>query len=543
MEKTYSNGQIIEGVITGIKPYGAFVNIDDMASGLIHISEISDDYVRDINYYVRQGEKIIVKIIDNSDGNDHLRLSLKGLYYSSRKERINEDYKRPLLPDNTIGFTTLENELPKWMKERRETMIKVDLSHALLEENVMDYQDEVNRLHDMIHEKTGKGNDYLGWVDWAENYDKDEFARIKTSAKKIREQAEVLLVCGIGGSYLGSRAAIEMLQGPYNNDSLEIIYVGNTFSSTSIVRILDYIKDKEVACNVISKSGTTTETSLAFRLIRQHIEEKYGDDAKERIYVTTDKETGLLKPFADEKGYETFVIPNDIGGRFSIITPVGLLPIAAAGIDIDELMKGYKKATFDFNNPNLEENPAYVYAVTRRMMDKAGKDVEMFVSYEPHLLFVAEWWKQLFGESEGKEGKGLLPASVNFSTDLHSMGQFIQDGKKILFETVVLVDEPLEDMEVPHDEGDLDELNYLEGKSLHWINQQAFKGTLEAHEITGNVPNVLIHLPKADAFNFGYTVYFFFKALAMSVYMLDVNPFDQPGVEVYKKNMFRLLGK
>ena len=543
MKKTYSNGQIIEGTITGIKPYGAFVNIDDDASGLIHISEISDDYVRDINYYVRQGEKIIVKIIDNSDGKDQLRLSLKGLYYSSRKERINEDYKRPLLPDNQIGFETLKKAMPIWMKEREETMIKVDLSHALLKENVLDYQDEVKRVHEMIHNKTGKGNEYLGWVDWAENYDKDEFARIKTAASKIREQAEVLLVCGIGGSYLGSRAAIEMIQGPFKQDSLEIIYVGNTFSSTSIVRILDYIKDKEVACNVISKSGTTTETSLAFRLIRQHIEEKYGEEANERIYVTTDKETGLLKPYADKKGYETFVIPDDIGGRFSVITPVGLLPIAAAGINIDELMDGYKKATFDFNNPNLEENPAYVYATTRRMMEKTGKDVEMFVSYEPHLLFLAEWWKQLFGESEGKEEKGLLPASVNFSTDLHSMGQFVQDGKKILFETVVLVDEPIEDMKVPHDEEDLDELNYLEGKSLHWINEQAFKGTLEAHEVTGNVPNVLIHLPKADAYNFGYTVYFFFKALAMSVYMLDVNPFDQPGVEVYKKNMFRLLGK
>ncbi|WP_236261847.1 glucose-6-phosphate isomerase [Erysipelothrix urinaevulpis] len=422
-------------------------------------------------------------------------------------------------------------------------MIKVDLSHALLEGNVLDYQEEVNRIHAMIHGKTGKGSDYLGWVDWAETFDKDEFNRIKASAKKIREQADVLLVCGIGGSYLGARAAIEMIQGTYYNDDLEVIYVGNTFSSTSIVRILDYIKDKDVACNVISKSGTTTETSLAFRLIRQFMEEKYGDQSVDRIYVTTDKETGLLKPFADKKGYETFVIPDDIGGRFSVITPVGLLPIAAAGIDIDEMMNGIKKATADFNNPNLEENPAYVYAVVRRMMEKQGKDVEMFVSYEPHLLFLAEWWKQLFGESEGKEEKGLLPASVNFSTDLHSMGQFVQDGKKILFETVVLVDEPMEDMNVPSDKDDLDELNYLEGKSLHWINEQAFKGTLEAHEVTGNVPNVLLHIPKADAYNFGYTVMFFFKALAMSVYMLDVNPFDQPGVEVYKKNMFRLLGK
>lgn len=543
MKNTYRNGQIVDGVITGVQPYGAFVSIDENVSGLIHISEISDDYVRDINYYVRQGEKIIVKIIDTSDGLQHLRLSLKALNYSSRKQRINQDYKRPLVPSSELGFSTLEKALPRWIRERKDSMIKVDLSHALLEGNVLDYQEEVNRIHTMIHEKTGKGNDYLGWVDWAETYDRDEFARIKKSAKKIREQADVLLVCGIGGSYLGARAAIEMIQGTYYQDDLEIIYVGNTFSSTSIVRILDYVKDKEIACNVISKSGTTTETSLAFRMIRQLIEEKYGEEASDRIYVTTDKENGLLKPFADKKSYETFVIPDDIGGRFSVITPVGLLPIAAAGIDIDALMDGVKAASADFNNPNLEENPAYVYAVVRRMMEKQGKDVEMFVSYEPHLLFLAEWWKQLFGESEGKEEKGLLPASVNFSTDLHSMGQFVQDGKKVLFETVVLVDEPHEDMLVPGDEEDLDELNYLEGKSLHWINEQAFKGTLEAHEVTGNVPNVLIHIPKADAYNFGYTVYFFFKALAMSVYMLDVNPFDQPGVEVYKKNMFRLLGK
>ncbi|CAM3705426.1 Glucose-6-phosphate isomerase [Erysipelothrix urinaevulpis] len=543
MKNKFRNGQIVEGVITGVQPYGAFVSLSEDVSGLIHISEISDDYVRDINYYVRQGEKIIVKIIDTSDGNQHLRLSLKALNYSSRKQRINEEYKRPLVPKSNLGFSTLEQVLPTWVKGRKDAMIKVDLSHALLEGNVLDYQEEVNRIHAMIHGKTGKGSDYLGWVDWAETFDKDEFNRIKASAKKIREQADVLLVCGIGGSYLGARAAIEMIQGTYYNDDLEVIYVGNTFSSTSIVRILDYIKDKDVACNVISKSGTTTETSLAFRLIRQFMEEKYGDQSVDRIYVTTDKETGLLKPFADKKGYETFVIPDDIGGRFSVITPVGLLPIAAAGIDIDEMMNGIKKATADFNNPNLEENPAYVYAVVRRMMEKQGKDVEMFVSYEPHLLFLAEWWKQLFGESEGKEEKGLLPASVNFSTDLHSMGQFVQDGKKILFETVVLVDEPMEDMNVPSDKDDLDELNYLEGKSLHWINEQAFKGTLEAHEVTGNVPNVLLHIPKADAYNFGYTVMFFFKALAMSVYMLDVNPFDQPGVEVYKKNMFRLLGK
>lgn len=424
-------------------------------------------------------------------------------------------------------------------------MVKVDLSHAMIDqEEVKAYQDEVSRIHTMIHNKTGKGSDYTGWVDWADNYDKEEFDRVKQCATRIREQADVLLVCGIGGSYLGSRAAIEMIQGPYAQDKLEIVYVGNTFSSTAIVRILNYIKDRDVACNVISKSGTTTETALAFRLIRQFMENKYGEkEAARRIYATTDAENGLLKPLADAKGYETFVIPDSIGGRFSVITPVGLLPIAAAGIDIDTLMKGVQDATVDFNQDDLEKNAAYMYAVARRILEKRGKVAEMFVSYESQLLFLAEWWKQLFGESEGKENKGLLPASVNFSTDLHSMGQFVQEGNKILFETVVTVTHPTEDMVFPNEEDDLDQLNYLSGKSLHWVNQKAFEGTLEAHEVTGGVPNILINIDKMDAYNFGYLVYFFFKALAMSVYMLDVNPFDQPGVEVYKKNMFRLLGK
>ncbi len=545
MNQEYKIGQIIEGTITGIKPYGAFVKIDEHTSGLIHISEISDEFVRDIEYFVSAGEKIIVKVIDVDDDGRQLRLSLKALNYSHRKKRkqYKVDMKRPLLPPQNIGFKSVAENLPHWMKERNKEMVKVDLSHALLTEDVLSYQDEVNRLHRVIHDKTGKGNDYVGWVDWAETYDKEEYARIKLAAKKIQDQAEVLLVVGIGGSYLGSRAAIEMIQGPYYKGDLEILYLGNTFSSTAIVRALEYIKDKEVAVNVISKSGTTTETALAFRLIRQFMEEKYGEEAKDRIYATTDKANGLLKPLADQKGYETFVIPDDIGGRFSVITPVGLLPIAAAGIDIDALMRGLDRATLDLNEPDLSKNPAYTYAVARRILEKQGKVAEMFVSYEPQLVFLAEWWKQLFGESEGKEDKGLLPTAVNNSTDLHSVGQFVQEGTKILFETVVTVKTPQADMIFPTDEGDVDQLDYLAGKSLHWVNQKAFEGTLEAHELTGGVPNILIEIEAMDAYNFGYLVYFFFKALAMSVYMLDVNPFDQPGVEVYKRNMFRLLGK
>lgn len=545
MNKRFKIGQIIEGTITGIKPYGAFVRVDDTTSGLIHISEISDEFVRDIEYFVSKGEVVIAKVIDIDKNQTQLRLSLKALNYSHRKKRsqYKVDKKRPLLPAHDIGFKTIEEHLAKWLKERKKEMVKVDLSHALLKKDVMDYQDEVSRIHRMIHDKTGKGSDFLGWVDWANSYDKDEYARIKDAAAEIKENSEVLLVVGIGGSYLGARAAIEMIHGPYAGSDLEVIYVGNTFSSTAIVRVLEYIKDKDVSVNVISKSGTTTETALAFRLIRQHMEEKYGEDAKSRIYATTDKASGLLKPLADEKGYETFVIPDDVGGRFSVITPVGLLPIAAAGVDIDALMQGVERATLDLNNPELSENPAYVYAVARRILEDQGKVAEMFVTYEPNLVFLAEWWKQLFGESEGKEDKGLLPTSVNNSTDLHSVGQFVQEGKKVLFETVVTVKEPIADMIFPEDEGDLDQLDYLAGKSLHWVNQKAFEGTLEAHVDTGGVPNILLEIEKMDAYNFGYLVYFFFKALAMSVYMIDVNPFDQPGVEVYKRNMFRLLGK
>lgn len=423
-------------------------------------------------------------------------------------------------------------------------MIKLNLDYILQEVNFDEYQAEVTRVHTMIHEKTGKGSDYLGWVDWPENYDKEEFNRIKVAAQRIRKQAEVLLVCGIGGSYLGARAAIEAINGHYHDDSLEILYVGKSFSSTEISRVLKYIENKEVAINVISKSGKTTETSLAFRIFRQFIEKKYGqEEAIRRIYVTTDAKKGLLRPVADRKGYESFVIPDSIGGRFSIITAVGLLPIAAAGIDIDEFMRGTKQAFLDLQDDSLKTNTAYQYAVVRRVLEKTGKNVEMFVTYEPHLAYVSEWLKQLYGESEGKEGKGLLPASVTNSTDLHSMGQFVQEGTKCLFETVITVKNPIEDMVFPAADSNEDEMDYLVGQSIHWVNEQAFKGTLLAHTEEGQVPNILIELDDTTAYSFGYMVYYFFKSLAMTAYLLDVNPFNQPGVEVYKRNMFKLLGK
>lgn len=423
-------------------------------------------------------------------------------------------------------------------------MLKLDLSNVLIDYDFNKYRDKVNDIHNMIHNKTGRGNDFLGWLDWPLNYDKEEFERIKKAAFKIRKESNVLLVCGIGGSYLGAKAAIEFIKGHYYKDDLEIIFVGNTFSSTEIVRILNYIQDKEVSLNVISKSGSTTETAVAFRVFRQFLEEKYGKDkANDRIYVTTDKVKGSLRPLVSKYGWESFVIPDDIGGRFSVVTAVGLLPIACAGIDIDKMMAGFKDGMNEYANSDLLHNSAYQYGLMRRLLESDSKNVELFVTYEPHLSFVAEWLKQLDGESEGKEGKGLLPHSVTNSTDLHSMGQFVQEGTKCLFETILFTEKPLADMKFPVDTTNEDNMSYLENKSLHWVNQQAMLGTLKAHVETGNVSNVVITLDDNSEYTFGYMVYFFFKALAMSAYWLDVNPFDQPGVEVYKKNMFTLLGK
>lgn len=422
-------------------------------------------------------------------------------------------------------------------------MITLDLNHAFLKEDVKAYQDQVRAIDEALQNGTCKGNDFIGWLNWANNYDKEEFSRIKEVAAKVRENTEVFVVCGIGGSYLGARAAIEMMNGLYGDKKPEIIYMGNTFSSTYISQVMNYIKDKEVTVNVISKSGTTTETALAFRILKQFMEEKYGEDAKNRIIATTDKARGTLKALADKEGYETFVIPDDIGGRFSVITPVGLLPIAVAGIDIDALMKGLHDGMGEYGDADLEKNPAYQYAVARRILQNQGYDVELLVNYEPQMQMVAEWWKQLFGESEGKDGKGILPDSVCFSTDLHSLGQFVQEGKKVLFETNLYVETPMIDLTFPNDEANEDGMNYLAGKSVDWANKMAAKGTLQAHEETGGVPNILLTMPGMTSYDFGNMCMFFFKAIAMTTLMNDSNPFNQPGVEVYKKNMFKLLGK
>jgi len=408
----------------------------------------------------------------------------------------------------------------------------------------------VQTAHNDLHNQTGAGSDFLGWINLPEAYDQEEFARIKASAEKIKQDTDILLVIGIGGSYLGARAAIEMLNHSFQNllseekrQAPQVIFVGHHMSSTYMAELFDILEDKNVSINVISKSGTTTEPAIAFRIFKKYLEEKYGKEAaQKRIYATTDKEKGALKTVADKEGYETFVIPDDVGGRFSVLTAVGLLPIAVSGVEIDEMMQGAKEAMTDLAEPALDKNPAYQYAAVRNILYNKGKTIEMLINYEPQLQYFAEWWKQLFGESEGKDQKGIFPAAANFTTDLHSMGQYVQDGRRDIFETVLHVNESKKEMTLEADDNNSDGLNYLAGKTIHEINDKAYQGTLLAHT-DGNVPNLIVELPRLDAFTFGYLVYFFEKACAISGYLLGVNPFDQPGVEAYKTNMFALLGK
>lgn len=408
-------------------------------------------------------------------------------------------------------------------------------------------QTQVMAAHETLHNKTGLGNDFLGWVELPTNYDKDEFARIKRAAAKIKSDSEVLIVIGIGGSYLGARAAIELLRSPfYNNlkkDTPDIYFVGNNISPSYLQEVLSICEGRDISVNVISKSGTTTEPALAFRIFRELLEQKYGKEgAKSRIYCTTDKARGTLKQLADTEGYESFVIADDIGGRFSVLTAVGLLPIAAAGSDIDAIMAGAAAAQAALSNPDINANDCYKYAAIRNALYRKGKSVEMLVSYEPAFTMMAEWFKQLFGESEGKDNKGLFPASATFSTDLHSLGQYIQDGARLMFETVMTFDRPKQDLFVKNDPNNFDGLNFLSNQNMSIVNRKAYEGTILAHT-EGGVPNIVLEAPEINEYEFGYMVYFFEKACAISGYMMGVNPFDQPGVESYKRNMFALLGK
>ena len=428
--------------------------------------------------------------------------------------------------------------------------LKFNSSYAkdfIRENDLKGLEAQVAAAHETVNAKSGLGNDFLGWVDLPVNYDKEEFSRIKAAAAKIRQDTDILIVISIGGSYLGARAAIEFLKGPYYNNlrdgAPEIYFAGNSISGAYLSDIMELCKGKRVSVNIISKSGTTTEPAVAFRVLRKYLEEQYGEEeAAKRIYCTTDKARGTLKKLADEKCYECFVVPDDVGGRYSVLTAVGLLPIAAAGADIDKLMSGAAAAMIEYNEPDMYKNDCYLYAAIRNAFYRKGKAVELLVSYEPRFTMMAEWFKQLYGESEGKDNKGLFPASVTFSTDLHSMGQFIQDGSRVMFETVVTFGESDKDITIEAESNNGDGLNFLAGKTMSYVNSKAFEGTVLAHT-DGGVPNLVINVDKPDEENLGRLIYFFEKACAVSGYLLGVNPFDQPGVESYKKNMFALLGK
>lgn len=422
--------------------------------------------------------------------------------------------------------------------------MKLQLNSQIHENDILAYQESVNRINEMINRRTGPGNDYLGWADWPVNYDREELERIIKDAQYVRDHFDILVVCGIGGSYLGARAALEALNGLKSDDKMEIIFMGQTFSPNYVAQVLKYLEGKRFAINVISKSGTTTETSISFRLLKELLEKQVGKEAaRKAIYATTDKEKGALKTLCNQEGYATYVLPSDIGGRYSVLTAVGLFPLAAAGINVKAMLEGAQEARELYNSTDLQTNLCYRYAVMRDYMLNHGKPVEMYVTYEPQMSQISEWLKQLFGESEGKEKKGLFPASATFSTDLHSLGQFIQDGTPLLFETIINVLHPRYDVKIPHDDADLDGLNYLEGKDLAFVNQKAFEGTLKAHTEDGGVPCNVITVDRLDEKTLGHLFYFFMRACAMSAYLLDINPFNQPGVEIYKKNMFHLLGK
>ena len=406
---------------------------------------------------------------------------------------------------------------------------------------------QIEAAHHLLHDKTGLGNDFVGWVELPVKYDKDEFDRIKKAADRIKKNTEVFVVIGIGGSYLGARAAIEFLKSPNYNalskDTPDIYFTGNSISSTALVELLQICEGKDVTINMISKSGTTTEPAIAFRVLREMLEKKYGKEgAKERIFCTTDKAKGTLKKLATDEGYETFVVPDDVGGRYSVLTAVGLLPIAVAGCDIDALMQGAAAAREALMETDLTKNDCYKYAAIRNILYRKGKAIELLVSYEPAFTMMNEWWKQLYGESEGKDNKGLFPASVVFSTDLHSMGQYIQEGRRLLFETVVQIDKPKYELTIGTDPENVDGLNFLAGKTVDFVNKKAFEGTVLAHT-DGKVPNIVLDIPEVSEFELGYLIYFFEKACAISGYTMCLNPFNQPGVESYKKNMFALLGK
>ena len=424
-------------------------------------------------------------------------------------------------------------------------MIKLDYSNSLIKkQEILKYADEVLAINNEFEKDKNNEDEFLGWIDLPHNLDNEEYSRVKKAAKKIQSDSDVLICIGIGGSYLGAEAVIQALSHKYLKNNVEVIFVGNNFSTEHILETIEYIDDKDISINVISKSGTTLEPAIAFRFFREYLNEKYGpEEARKRTFITTDKERGALKELANEEKIETFIIPDNVGGRFSVLTPVGLLPIAAAGFDIDQLLHGAQEAANKYNDPEIKYNDAYIYAAIRHYLHtKEDKDIEILVAYNDKLRLFVEWFKQLFGESEGKDGKGIFPSGVIYSTDLHSLGQIVQDGQRNLFETTLKINKEKEEIIVKKDSENYDGLNYLEGKTLKYIEDKAMQGTIEAH-VDGNVPNLIIEIDELNERSLGNLIYFFEKAVAMSGKLLNVNPFDQEGVEAYKKNMFRLLGK
>lgn len=423
--------------------------------------------------------------------------------------------------------------------------IVLDLNGSFVHEHDMkNIESEIMAAQEVLLDKTGISSEMTGWIDYMNTMDENEYRQIKSCGKYIRENCEAFILLGIGGSYLGARAAIEAIRGDFHNElcSPKVYYAGQNLSGSYLKKLIQVVKDKEICVIVISKSGTTLETALSFRIIRDLMEEKYKEESKDRIFVVTDKNKGALKSLSNLKGYKTFEIPDDIGGRYSVITPVGLLPMAAAGLDTDEFINGLKSGAKEYKTRNFEQNICCRYAAARNVLNRKGKQAEVLVSYEPSCISIAEWWKQLFGESEGKEGKGIFPASLNFTTDLHSMGQFVQDGKKIIFETTIVIENNRDDMEVPVDKNDFDKLNYISGNTYSYINEKAFEGTFMAHN-EGGVPGIVVRIPMMNEFYLGKVFYFFMMTCAVSGYTNNIDPFTQPGVEAYKKNMFKLLGK
>lgn len=538
-------GDILVGTVVRLYPRYAILLFDSGRTGLLHISELSNSYVRNFTALVQVGNIYKVKVIGINEENGSMRVSVKQLSEEERHKNLpkNED------DNQRVSFKALGESLPYWIdnqiNEYKPSPLSLKLDDLVNEIDFASYQEKVNEISDKIENRSGEGNEFLGWNEYPSNYDQEEFERIVNDAKYVRENYDALLVCGIGGSYLGARAAIEALKGNINNKKPEIIFIGQTTDADYVSDVIEHLRNKRFAINVISKSGTTLEPAVSFRIFKNILESKIGKEgAKKSIFVTTDKDHGALRKLSEEEGYKSYVLPSDIGGRYSVFTPVGLFPMAVAGIDIKSFMMGAKYASNDFKDPSLEKNLAYRYAVVRNALyEKYGKSVEFLISYNPYFVQLGEWWKQLFGESEGKDKKGLLPASLTFTTDLHSMGQFVQDGSKIFFETTIMTKKKRRRLSLPYINEDLDGLNYLAGRDLNDITIKAFEGVVKAHKEEGHNDNIVIEINEMSPYYLGYLFYFFMKSCAMSAYLNGVNPFSQPGVEVYKKNMFSLLNK